>query len=294
MRTYLTSFFQEFAYDEADAKTLLSAYDRISSSACASRVFADLLAEYDQDCRCDYARMIADCDRLSEETGLHEYTLELLLFLCLSKRLEARYAECGIDREIFYHSMLDLRYKLAECKAVKGIVGSFVAYWFPGFFDLTRFAFGRLQFETVPLKYDYEKDGKSLKKGSLALNVHIPRSGLPLDETACREAYGAAAQFFADRLEGEILFVCDSWLLYPENKNMLPEASNIRRFMERYDLIAWGHYKDNVDLWRLFDTDEQNPDRLPTDTTFRRNYVSHLKQGGRTGWGYGAFFSSEI
>lgn len=61
--------------------------------------------------------------------------------------------------------------------------------------------------------------------------------------------------------------------------------------MKRYDIIKWGVNKHKTDLWRLFDTDECHPDRLPTDTTARRRYARHIKAGGKLGWGYGVFFS---
>ena len=47
---------------------------------------------------------------------------------------------------------------------------------------------------------------------------------------------------------------------------------------------------EGEDLWRLFDTEDRNPDRLPTNTSFRKRYVDHLKNGGLVGWGYGVFF----
>ena len=56
--------------------------------------------------------------------------------------------------------------------------------------------------------------------------------------------------------------------------------------MSEFDVVEWG-YNEGQDLWRLFDTQEMNPDRLPTDTTLRRAYAEHLKRGGRVGWGYG-------
>ncbi len=289
MKSYLHAFFERFSYDPSDAACLCAAYDRILAVPAAADAFTQAIGMYDT-APCDHPAMIALADSAAQQSGVHEYTAELLLYICLSKPLAERYRARGIAEDIFYNSMLDLRYKLEECKAVKGIVGSFVAFWFAGFFDMTRFALGRLQFEIVPFEADYEKDGRVLTPDSRVINVHIPRTGTPLEETACEQAYAQAAAFFADECSDGIAFVCYSWLLYPDNRDILPAHSRIVRFAERYDRIRSGISKDRADLWRLFDTEEQHPDRLPTDTSARRAYVAHLKNGGKLGWGYGVFF----
>ncbi len=291
MTTYLATFFKEFAYNAADAAYLCAAYDRVAAEPEAQVCFAQALALYDEDMHADYARILSLADTAAMLTGLQEYTTELLVFIAMSKTLRERYRERGLADTIFFDSMLDLRYKLEECKVVKGIIGSFVASWFAGFFDMTRFGFGRLQFELVPFNGEYEKDGKRLSPDSKVINVHIPRTGTPLDKASCDAAFAQAGAFFADEIDGDIAFVCSSWLLYPENETILPPHSNIVRFMKAFDMLSHGISKNKADLWRLFDTDESHPDRLPTDTTARRLYAAHLKAGGKLGWGYGVFFA---
>ena len=289
MREHLQLFMKNGGYDRDDCDDLLSAFDRIEADETAARCMAQAMAEYAGD-TCDYSRLLTLADEAAASTGVHEYTAELLVYMMLSKSLLERYRERGIDETVFWNSMLDLRYKLEECKAVKGVKGSFVAGWFEGFFDLTRFALGRLQFELVPFGYHYEKDGSVLTPDSRVINVHIPRTGTPLLPAECEQAYKQAAAFFANSLGGNIAFVCHSWLLYPENEAILTEKSNIVRFMKRYEVIHWETDKNKADLWRLFDTDESHPDRLPTDTTARRLYAEHIRKGGKLGWGYGVFF----
>jgi len=290
MKQYLNEFWQMGGYAQEDCVVLTDVYDRIAADATACDCFAQAMAEYEKDA-CDYPLLLTLADRAAQCAGVHEYTAELLLYMCLSKALRERYREKGIDEAIFWNSMLDLQYKLEECKAVKGVIGSFVAGWFEGFFNMTRFALGRLQFELVPFGHSYEKDGKTLTPDSKVINVHIPRTGTPLLPQACEEAYAQAAAFFAKEIDGDTAFVCESWLLYPENETILGEKSNIVRFMKRYEILHHGISKNKADLWRLFDTDEQHPDRLPTDTTARRRYAAHIKAGGKLGWGFGVFFA---
>lgn len=290
MQTYLHNFLQEFRYEQDDIAVLLETYDRIAADKQANACFEEATALYTDHATCDHDRVIALADDAAKITGVHEYTAELLIYMCLTKPLRQRYRERGLSDTIFCETILDLRYKLEECKAVKGVVGSFVAFWFAGFFDLTRFAFGRLQFEVIPFGETYEKNGKRLTPDSKVINVHIPRTGTRLDETACEDAYERAKHFFAEDCGGETAFVCYSWLLYPDNRKILPENSNIVKFMSRYEIISWHIDKTKRDLWRLFDTDESNLDRLPTDTSARRAYVTHIKNGGKLGCGYGVFF----
>lgn len=287
MKTYLTEFLKRFSYAEEDAIVLLTAFDTLSRDAA----FTEALSCYREAVSCDHDRLIALADEAALRVGVHPYTADLLVYILLSETLHERYRERGIDDTVFYDTMCDLRYKLEECKAVKGIVGTFVPFWFAGFFDMTRFALGRLQFELVPFEAEYEQNGKRLTADSTVINVHIPRDGTPLDQVRCDEAYRKAAEFFRPQLNGTIAFVCYSWLLYPELKTILPAHSNMVRFASQYELLRWGVNKDSPDLWRLFDTDERHPDRLPQDTTARRSVAAHLRAGGLLGWGYGVFLA---
>ncbi|MBQ8341098.1 MAG: DUF5596 domain-containing protein [Clostridia bacterium] len=291
MREYLIAFFKDFDYESADVDVLLAAYDRITENVEAAACWQELIDTYEADLNCDYEALLQKADTVAEALYLNEYTLELLLFICLSRHAKALYIERGLDLEIYHNSMLDLKYKLEECKAVYGIVGSFVAKWFPRFFKLTRFALGRLQFELIDFGFDYEKDGKVLTPESKVINVHIPRTGTPIDKESCDAAYAQAKAFFADQIEGPVAFYCSSWMLYPDNKKILSPKSNTYRFLSQYDVIRSGIDKSLGNLWRIFDTHEKRWDRLPTDSFMRRAYVEHLKKGGKLGWGKGVFFA---
>ncbi len=288
MREYLIDFFKEFEYEDGDVQKLLRAYDTITENKSADKLFGEAMSAYEADIAMDYqAEIFKRTRKISEITGVHDYTVELLVFMCMTKHLKAVYSERGLDLQIFKDSVLDLKWKLEECKAVKGICGSFVSPWFCGFFNLTRFALGRLQFEIITTWQDYEKNGVKLERDkSRVINVHIPRTGTPLDKESCDKAYAQAREFFKEQVGENCPFVCYSWLLYPENKNILPPHTNTYRFMSEYDIIGW-EINNGDDLWRLFDTEEKNPDRLPADTSMRRCYIKHLKNGGRVGCGFG-------
>ena len=288
MREYLTSFFKEFEYEDKDVQCLLCAYDTITANESADKLLIEVLSAYEANISMDYQTEVFSRTRqISEITKVHDYTVELLVFMCMTKHLKSVYSEKGLDMQIYKDSVLDLKWKLEECKLVKGICGSFVSPWFCGFFDLTRFALGRLQFEIITTWQDYKKNGVKLERDkSKVINVHIPRTGTPLDKDSCDSAYAQAREFFKEQVGENCPFVCYSWLLYPENKDILPPHTNIYRFMSEYDIVGW-EVNYGEDLWRLFDTEEKNPHRLPADSSVRRCYVEHLKKGGRVGCGFG-------
>ena len=293
MREYLLSFLKEFSYKDEDVRALTAAFDRLYANEAAWKRFSEAVAMHRDHDVTDHNRLIPIVDEAAVLCGVHEFTADLLLYILMSERLREQYRNLGIGEDIFYDTMCDLRYKLEECKAVKGVVGTFVPFWFTGFFDTERFAFGRLQFEQASFDLVYRDGDNYLEPDSTVINVHIPRDGTPLDKARCDEAYRRAAAFFRPKIQGPLAFVCYSWLLYPELKTILPASSNIVRFASQYELLKWGADAEGNDLWRLFDTDERNPDRLPQDTTARRCVAAHLKAGGRLGWGYGVFFAEE-
>ena len=288
MRNYLLNLFNDGNYEKADIDCLVSTYDKTVANPEAKKLLDEIIELYEANIHLDYYNeiIVKRAQKIAEIINVHSYTTELVAFACMSKHLKKLYDEQGIDEQIFKDSMLDLKWKLEECKAVKGICGSFVAWWFPGFFDMTRFALGRLQFEVVKFGHSYNKNGISLTPDSKVVNVHIPRTGTPMDKESCDKAYAQAREFFKAEVGDNCHFICHSWLLYPENLDILPTHTNVYRFASEFDIFESG-VTDGEDLWRLFDTDEKDPDKLPTNSSLRRNYVEHLKKGGKVGWGLG-------
>lgn len=294
MKTYALSFMTEIGFDDEAIEALSSDLERMLAEPESKAIIEKQVALYEIDVNRNYGEILSETDKAAEIAGVHKYSAELLIFILFSKHLRELYKQNGISDKIWFDSMCDLKWKLWECKAVKGSWGSFVAGWFPGFFNLTRFALGRLQFEIVEFDGEYEKDGKKLKKGDKVVNVHIPRTLTPLDKESRDDAYAQAAEFFSGMTDGApIAFVCSSWLLYPEAEKILPAHSNIRGFMADYDIIRSkvDEEGDYHNMWRLFDMDYTGDfNDYPEDSSLRRAYKKFLLDGNRTGSGYGVFF----
>lgn len=291
MRSYICDFLEEYEYDCSSSDCLLSTYDQITTNSLSLELLEEILQLYNSDYCCDFDIIFEKAARISLILEIHEFTVELLVFICLSKHLKELYSEKDIATEYYRKSMADLKYKLDECMLVYGIVGSFVAKWFVAFFKLNRFGIGRLQFEVIPFGTSYNKNGITLTPQTKVLNIHIPRSKEPLTEEACMESYRKAKEFFGTEVSTDPCpFVCDSYLLYPENEKFLPTKTNTYRFMKSFEILSVRSDKERQNLWRIFDTQEKNIDRLPADTTMRRAFIEYLKKGGKMGAARGILF----
>ena len=288
MEEYLRNFLEMFDYPEASRPVLCDAYTRICNDARWGERYQDLMRRYAGNKDCDYKLLAEDMAEISQAAGIHRYTGQLLMYICLSRQLREFYREAWIAESVWLDSMMDLKYKLLECKAVYGIWGTFTN-WFDKFFTLNRFAMGRLQYEMSTLNRDYSKHGVTLNPQSKVLGVHIPRTLTRLDRQSVEASFAQADRFFRDWFAGEpTVFACGSWLLFPRHRQMLPPESNIVGFMDRFDIIDHGFSKDYSEVWRLFDclyTPEL--DKMPQDSTLRRAYVDLMRRGEKTGWGFG-------
>ena len=295
MLDHINNFFEEFDFPADTVAVLTSAYKAIYNDDVSKGIFDRFIGEYSESVNIDYNLMLDKCAEIAERLRLHEYTVKLLIYVCLTKPLRDHYYKAGYTSEIYRRTVLDLKYKLIECKLIKGIDGTFVANWISGFFNMTRFGFNRLQFEVKTCKADYISGDKSVKVGDPAIIVHIPRTGTPLDPAECEKDFEAAKEFFMDCFKDTpMVFTCHSWLLYEKLREFLRETSNIVSFMNKFDIISTDYldFGDYNQVWRLFDVDYSGDlDDLPENSSLQRAYKQYLKDGGRWGAGYGIFFA---
>ncbi len=236
----------------------------------------------------DFSKTLEDIKNLALTHNVCEYTAYMLLLICLAPELHKRYIQKGIDDKIFYETMSDLRYKLEECRLVHGKCGTFVAWWYKGFLEMKIFALGRLQFELNHTWFDCTVDGVHIPKGTKVLSVHIPRTGTKLDHSLVSDSYKQAKEFFKDEFDDNVIFICNSWLLYPWHREVLKDGSNLARFYDNFTIVQTGEYQNYSEVWRLFDClYDGNPDKLPNDTTLRRAYIERIKSGKPIGHGTG-------
>lgn len=135
----------------------------------------------------------------------------------------------------------------------------------------------------------------ALKLGDDVLNVHIPEGGR-MSHGACRDSYAQAARFFADCFPEKAFgaFVCQSWLLSPQFRDLLPEHSNILQFQRDYRLLPNVSDETQI-LERVFGFGMKLAD-LPdakTTTSLQRIVYDRLAAGGRLQNGSGFILLDE-
>ena len=280
-----------FCSEEEVVRDVRAAVERLAADAgfmqelgCVAEQLADIsLPAY----RESLSRMKEHAERLS----VHPYTAHLAVSMYLAVLSRERYEAEGLSLCLWEDTVRDVMYKCTECRLIYGITGTFVPDWFLWFFQLRRFALGRLQFECIDGRADYDTKTGHVSAADRRINIHIPRTGTPMTPEAVDASLALAADFFRRRESlSKIVFEIHSWLLYPAHMPLLREGSNIADFAARFDTVDSGEYADYSSAWRLFDKNyEGDPDALPADSSLRRAYIERMRAGLPMGWGYGIF-----
>lgn len=291
MQDYIVSFCNEISFPEEAIQDLLQVYNDLSSKEAYFQQFHELVEYFKiNNSKESYSGIFEKLDELAKISGIHNFSLHMLYLIALSIYTRELYKEKGISYEIFLDSMSDLRAKLLECKELHEVWGSCVAWWEIDLFNLNLVALGRLQYELIPYEGEYTKGDYHLKQGDMVLNIHIPSLG-PLFVEDCKASFRKAAEHFKEYfLDRPVVFVCHSWLLYPEHREFLPQNSNILKFMDFFDIVSSEVNEDKPDLWRVFYKDwDKEPKDLPRNTSIQRAYADWLMKGNKIGMGNGVY-----
>jgi hypothetical protein len=201
-----------------------------------------------------------------------------------------RYQEAGIADSVYHDSMSDIAVWAEDYHRKHGHYGIKEVAWIEKSLAMKVFKLGRLQFERL----EDEAAATLVRQvhtgdGTLVLNTHI-QAGTALDEAACEASYQAAAPFYAERgfVFKQILFVCDSWLLNPLLRDLLPEDSNIIRFQRKYAILSQDNASRQMEE-RVFGSRKDDPAEYPEDTTLKRKLKAALIQGRTAGTCKGFF-----
>ena len=220
----------------------------------------------------------------ADELGERRYPLALTAALVTAPLTVEKMLAQGVSYENAVLSLRDITVWCKVCKRDFGEWGLHEIAWIEHTLRAELWRLGRLQFETVSFDYDdVELENGTIKRGETVINVHIPEDG-PIPREERYASYRAAREFF-----GLDKFIIDTYLLYPAQRDFLPENSNVRDFMDDFYTFKWGEYDDYTDMWRLFGRrDHWDPAELPRDTSLHRAYADHLARTGKCGWGVGA------
>ena len=228
-------------------------------------------------------------EKIAERSGVHKYTVEIIMLMLAAKPLHYMYRQKGISDEIYYDTMTDLRCKLFECKNVYGIWGTFVGFWYHNpVYKCNLFKLGRLEYEkrTLPIK-EY---GSFLKEGDTVYSCHIPSAG-PLTPESVIDSLKRAHDFFKPELKNGILPIfCSSWMLCTDHyEKVYRKGSNLSAFYEMFDVIETSVDNSNHNFWRIFNMEfsRETLHDAPESTTLQRNFKKFLLEGNDMGNGKG-------
>lgn len=295
MREYIESFMENQFFSASATDELLLVYDKIMADSALCDILCRGIDVYENDITCDFDEVLALFEELEENSLIHEYTVNLVFYICLTKNLKQRYKKAGIGQEIWFDTVAELKYKMIECKDRSNIWGIKDKESLRNIFEMKCFTLGRLQFEPVMFgdivpAMEYDVKGTQITAETKVIKVHIPRMLRQLDSELCEASYAKAKEFFAEEFgEMPMVLVCKSWMLYPDFDNVV-DGTDIKRFSGDFELIAVsdnadGEYPDMVEVFDMEFTGR--PEDYPENTMLRKRFKEYLINGGKTGRGIG-------
>lgn len=140
-----------------------------------------------------------------------------------------------------------------------------------------------LLFRIGILEYEFMK-----RREEPMISIHIP-SDTVFSEANLDETFRAAKEFIATfypEHANERAF-CDSWIIAPKLRELLPETSGIIRFQNRFASIEETKRPDACLHW-VFHCNVQTPlEELPEDTSLQRKIKELMLNGGNLYGGFG-------
>ncbi len=302
MRVHLDSLMQKINFD-IDAKNyFLGLFDSISHEELkAFFQWEKMLIESPDDIEQEN-QVVHQVHQLinnwAQVRQISDKTADMFFLLLLSKGLKVRYLQKGLDIQLYYDLMCDLNYKLNECKQMFDLWGTTAFKWLIWHFKMRRFALGRFQYEEVPFRNfrgdivgnreEYTIANVKIKTDDKVYRFHIPSSG-SMPKEARLDSYKKAYEFF--KVQGNMILVCESWLLYPDNQYIYPQNSNLLDFFNEFEIIVKYPAAENTafsEAWRVFGKNYTGDvSVLPQRTKLQQNFAAWLKQGKTVGLGFG-------
>lgn len=215
-------------------------------------------------------------EELKSTLGKDEKGLKILtLMLAMGLHTYNRYEEKNISQKIFFDTFKCFSRFVREHMASFKTYGFDREWWTPRQISMEEFRLGELEFEVENWK------------GETVISVHIP-SDAKITRENCLESYHQAKEFFSGHypeLEYKY-FICDSWMLSPGLKEVLPPESRILQFQQDYTIEEWNKDDSSYMGW-VFKNTKLTFEEMPEETSLQRNIKRFIKGGGLIGSAFG-------
>lgn len=193
-----------------------------------------------------------------------------------ARRVFGRYLAKGISQDIYVDTMKCFTRFLEECQKKNGRMFFDRGWWTYRQLSMGLFRIGNLEYEFAE------------HEGEKAIAVHIP-SDADLSREAVDGSLEAAGRFFRTYYPDYPYkkYTCDSWLMSPVLRQLLPEKSNIVSFQERFVIAEVNQDEKEYIEWLFQVPADTAYDELPETTTLQRKVKALLLAGGNVGGAYG-------
>lgn len=193
-----------------------------------------------------------------------------------ARRVFAKYQEKNIPEAVYTATMKCFTRFMEECKKKNGRMFFDRGWWTYRQISMNIFRIGELEYEFV------KHEGKN------AVGIHIP-SDADLSKEAVDHSLKQADLFFQTYYHDYKYekYTCDSWLLAPVLKQLLPADSNIVSFQNRFEIIRESKQEKEYMEWLYQVPADTDYKALPADTSLQRKVKELLLSGGAVGSAYG-------
>lgn len=212
-----------------------------------------------------------------DEDGLKKLTCQLKSVCTVYDK----YMQLGISEEIFVATMKFFSRFLQEHKDKHGSYQYHWTWWATRQISMIEFRIGELEYE---MRKDKDGDG-------LLVDIHIPSDAdLSLDKL--RDSYVRAKSFIEKyALEyKEAEWVCNSWLLAPTLKEVLPSSSRILQFQKSFIIKSVEEESNGFMDW-VYGSKDIPLEELPEKTSLQKKLKPYLQNQGKIGWTLGTLIS---
>lgn len=191
-------------------------------------------------------------------------------------RIYEKYRQKGMEETVYADTMKCFPRFLEECRQKNGRMFFDRGWWTYRQVSMSLFRIGTLE-------YEFSEQGKDR-----TVALHIP-SDADLSAEAVDRSLKEAGIFFRTYYPDYLYdgYTCDSWLLSPELKRLLPKQSNIVSFQERFTIKSVNKEEKEYVEWLFQVPADTACDRLPERTTLQRNVKALILAGGSVGSAYG-------
>lgn len=187
-----------------------------------------------------------------------------------------KYQNKGISDTIFYDTFGCFSRFVKEHMVSYGCYGFDREFWTTRQLSMLLFRIGELEYEMT------EHDGQKV------ISLHIP-SDVKLTKENCRRSYEQAKAFLAEYYPDFTYerFVCHSWLLSPNLKEVLAADSHILQFQNEFTVESFEPEAMDYMEWVFKNRDLTSIEEVPQDTSLQRKVKAYIKNGGFIGCAFG-------